>query len=326
MNNPQQSLVVVMPVYEDRTSARQLLTELAKACPELPYIIAVEDGSVRDPLRGNDIAQAGLGGEVLYLTRNMGHQRAIAVGLAYASLHLKPETVVVMDSDGEDRPEAVAQLIERLHQGDVDAVVARRRKRSESLKFRVFYAAYKLFFKALTGKTIAFGNFSALSPLALRRVASMQEAWVHYAASLMISRLRIGEVPTDRGKRYAGQPHMNFVSLSLHGMRSIMVFAEDVLVRVGLSCTLLAAGSVLLLAVTVLLKLIGFATPGWFSTAMGILIIIIMQAGVLTFVTLMVSGLVRSAPPMTRAHVDQMIHRVEKATVARSKLPAPLVS
>ena len=189
MSKPQHSLVVVMPVYEDRTSARQLLTELAKACPEPPYIIAVEDGSVRDPLRGADIAQAGLAGEVLYLTRNMGHQRAIAVGLSYVSLHLEPDTVVVMDSDGEDRPDAVGQLIGRLQQGDVDAVVARRRKRSESLQFRVFYVAYKLFFKALTGKAIAFGNFSALSPLALRRVAAMQESWVHYAASLMISRL-----------------------------------------------------------------------------------------------------------------------------------------
>jgi hypothetical protein len=317
MTVQKQRLIIVMPVYEDRACARRLIAELARSCPELPYIIGVEDGSIRDPLRASDICESGLQGEVLYLARNMGHQRAIAVGLAYVSLHLSPELVVVMDSDGEDRPESIPALIERLKRNDVDAVVARRRKRSESLNFRIFYFAYKLIFEALTGKAIAFGNFSALSPLALRRVTAMQEAWVHYAASLMVSRLRIGEVPTDRGKRYAGTPHMNFVSLTLHGMRSIMVFAEDVLVRVGLFSTIVATASIVLLGVAAGLKLADLATPGWFSPAIGILFIIFMQAGVLTFVTLMVSGLVRSAPPLTRAEVDQLVYRIERTQSER---------
>lgn len=300
-----------MPVYEDRESASQLMRDLAASVADKPYIIAVEDGSVRDPLRIRDITAAGLAGEVLYLARNMGHQRAIAVGLSYVAANFDPGRVVVMDSDGEDQPCSIPALIERLGQGDVDAVVAERRKRSETLKFRAFYIVYKLFFKLLTGRTIAFGNFSVLGPNAIRRIAAMQEAWVHYAGALMVSRLRVGSVPTDRGKRYAGKPHMNFVSLALHGLRSVMVFAEDVLVRVGLSSVLIAVASVLMLLAAVGLKLVGFATPGWFSTAVGILLLIVLQAGVLTFVTLMVSGLVKSSPPLSRAQVDQLISRIE---------------
>lgn len=305
--------IIVMPVYEDRETASILIRELAAIKPVAPYVIAVEDGSVRVPLSVHDITGGGLSGEVLHLVRNMGHQRAIAVGLSYVDANFEAESVVVMDSDGEDQPQSVAYLLDRLAKGDVDAVFAARRKRSETFKFRAFYAAYKGIFALLTGRTITFGNFSALSGLAVRRIAAMQEAWVHYAAALMVSRLRIATVPTDRGKRYAGKPHMNFVSLSLHGLRSIMVFAEDTLVRVGLFSVAVASLAIVLLAVAVSLKIIGFATPGWFSTAVGLLLLLVLQAGVLTFVTLMVSGFVKSSPPLSRAQIDQLIARIERS-------------
>ena len=313
-------LLVVMPIYEDRESACLLMKDLAKFCPTAPFIVAVEDGSLRNPLQPSDIAAAGLEGEVIYLARNMGHQRAIATGLAYASLYHKPTAAVVMDSDGEDRPEAISALLERLQQGNFDAVVAQRRRRSESLQFRTFYIVYRFVFLLLTGRTIRFGNFTALSGLAVKRLASMQELWVHFAASLMTSRLRVGAVPTDRGKRYAGKSTMNFFSLTLHGMRSMMVFAEDVLIRVGTFCALLAVGAIVLMFSTVILKLAGIATPGWFSTASGILLIILLQAGILTFVTLMISGIVKSAPPITRADLEHLIDRVERTAVKVPKL------
>lgn len=315
------ALIIVMPVYEDRKSARQLLKDLAEGKTVAPFIVAVEDGSVRDPLQPEDISEAGLDGEVLYLARNMGHQRAIATGIAHVAMNHEPETVIVMDSDGEDVPQAVPGLISELAAGPYDAVMAQRRKRSESFKFRAFYAVYKLLFQILTGRAIGFGNFSALTGAGVKRLAAMQELWVHYAASIMTSRLRVGAVPTDRGHRYAGTPHMNFVALTLHGMRSIMVFAEDVLVRVGLSCVAMAVAAVSLIGAATMLKLVGFATPGWFSTASGILIIIVLQAGILTFVTLMVAGLVKSSPPITRAHLDQLIARVGRTRTQAEAAP-----
>jgi len=314
------ALVVVMPIYEDRESASLLMKDLKLHCPTRPFIVAVEDGSVHNPLQPADVSAAGLEGEVIYLARNMGHQRAIATGLSYTSIHHRPAAVVVMDSDGEDQPQAICRLLDRLQEGDVDAVVAQRRKRSESLQFRAFYMFYRLVFSILTGRAIRFGNFTVLSGVATKRMASMQELWVHFAASLMTSRLRVAEVPTDRGSRHAGRSSMNFFSLSLHGMRSMMVFAEDVLIRVGTFCVLLAVGAVGLLVATVGLKMAGIATPGWFSTASGILFIILLQAGILTFVTLMISGIVKSAPPITRTELDHLIDRVEYAVPVAAPL------
>ena len=311
LSDTNKPIVVLMPVFEDRASARQLIADLAAACPVRPFIVAVEDGSLNEVLSADDIAAAGLEGEVVHLARNMGHQRAIAAGIAHVATTLRPDALVVMDSDGEDVPAAVPELLAVLAEPKVDVVVAKRRQRSESFQFRAFYSVYRRLFKFLTGRSIRFGNFMAMTGQAASRMAAMQETWVHFPAAVMVSRLRMRPVPTDRGKRYFGVSRMNFVSLALHGMRSIMVFAEDVLVRVGVLCVGLIVLACLLLGIATLLKLIGWATPGWFSTAFGILVIILLQAGILSFVTLMVSGIVKGTAPVRRADLDLVIERVE---------------
>ena len=312
-------LIVLMPVYEDRKCAIKLVQQLSEKFSGRCYVIVVEDGSVDDPVRIADITAAGVAGEVLYLARNMGHQRAIATGLTYIAMAFEPAAVVVMDSDGEDRPASIPSLLRELQTSKADVVVARRARRSETLGFRIFYNFYRFIFLILTGRTIRFGNITALSARGVRRLAAMQEVWLHLASSLMVSRLRIGFVPTDRGERYFGKSRMNFVGLALHGMRSMMVFAEDVLVRIVLFCSVIASISVLLLATTTTLKFLDFATPGWFSTLSGILIVILFQAGILTFVTLMVAGTMRGAAPMGREQLALLIERIEKGTPSMAK-------
>ena len=170
-----QELIVLMPVYEDRASARQLIAELAQVCPVKPYVVVVEDGSLNEVLRGADIAAADLDGEVVHLARNLGHQRAIAAGLMHIAASYRPDAVVVMDSDGEDVPAAVPSLLEALDEGKVDVVLAKRRQRTESWQFRTFYQVYRRLFRLLTGRRIRFGNFMALSGRAARRMAAMEE-------------------------------------------------------------------------------------------------------------------------------------------------------
>ncbi len=92
---------------------------------------------------------------------------------------------------------------------------------------------------------------------------------------------------------------MNFVGLVLHGFKGLMVFAEDVLVRVGIACALVAALSLLGVAVAIFLKVFGYATPGWFSIALGILLLVFLQTGALTLVILMLTGVVRGGSVAT---------------------------
>jgi hypothetical protein len=203
------------------------------------------------------------------------------------------QRVVVMDSDGEDLPATIAHLLEQLDDNAIDVAVAQRKSRVETVQFKAFYAVYKRFFSLMTGRAISFGNFMALTSAAVKRLAAMQELPIHIAGAVLASKLRSALCPLDRGPRYAGQSKMNFVGLALHGFKGLMVFAEDVLVRVGIACAFIACLSVSGAFSAVVLKLLGFSTPGWFSIALGILVLMFLQTGALALMTLMLTGVVR---------------------------------
>lgn len=311
MIKPQKHMVVVTPVYEDREASGRLFKELASACGPLVYVVAVDDGSVRQPVMASSILAAGLEGVVIRLKRNVGHQRAIAIGLSYVSENLVPGRVVVMDSDGEDLPESIQELDRALASEDIDIVVAKRKSRVETPGFRAFYVAYRWIFFLLSGRSINFGNFMAMKPSALFRLVAMQEMWIHVAACVLTSRLRLLAYPLDRGPRYAGTSKMNFVGLTLHGFKALMVFAEDVLVRVGIACAGVAVLLVLGMVSAIVLKVVGYATPGWFSVALGIMLLMFMQTGTLTLMTLMLTGVVRSGSVTTITYqdfIDVVVH------------------
>ena len=288
--------VIVAPVFEDLESARLLLDSIARVVGPVAFVVAVDDGSIREPLPRHIVRDAGLDGVVLRLVRNVGHQRAIATGLAFAAATVPgARHIVVMDSDGEDRPESIPELLDALSDPDIDVVVAERRSRIETVRFRLFYGIYKGLFWLLTGRRLRFGNFMAMTADAARRLSAMGELGIHVAGTVMQSRLRWRACPIDRGRRYAGASKMNFVGLALHGFKGLMVFAEDVLVRVGAACAIVAALSLAGVTAAIILKSIGYATPGWFSVALGILLLMFLQTGAITLMTLLLTGVSRNS-------------------------------
>lgn len=124
---------VVTPVFEDGASFARLCRELSRL--ELGggrlEIVAVDDGSSVDPPVAASIADAGLAGRILRLKRNVGHQMAICAGLHRVAAEPRFSGAVVMDCDGEDRPEDIRRLLEAA--GDCDAVVALRRRDRKSV-------------------------------------------------------------------------------------------------------------------------------------------------------------------------------------------------
>lgn len=287
---------IVTPVFEDRESACRLFAEIAALRSTPTHVVAVDDGSVCEPLRFEDLCAAGVAGTVIRLRRNVGHQRAISVGLQHvAEVAAEDARIVVMDSDGEDLPASIGVLLRALDDSTYDVAVAQRKTRVETLRFKLFYAVYKALYWLLTGRRINFGNFMAMTHGALRRLTSMGELATHVAGTVLISRLRWTACPIDRGPRYAGRSKMSFVGLALHGLKGLIVFAEDVLVRVGAACALVASASLLGALAAIVLKSIGYATPGWFSVALGVLLIMFLQTGAIALMTLLLTGIARSA-------------------------------
>jgi glycosyltransferase involved in cell wall biosynthesis len=218
--------------------------------------------------------------DILHMRRNLGHQRAIAVGLAYIEEKVPCRTVVLMDSDGEDDPRDIPHLLEKYRQEDGQKIIfAERAQRSESITFRVFYWLYRVVHVMLTGRSIRVGNFSVIPRACLSSLVAVSEIWNHYAAAVFTSRQPFDTVPTTRAKRLDGQSKMNFTNLVIHGLSAISVYSDIIGVRLLLAASLLIVLTFVGLASTVaLLLLTDLAIPGWATSASGMLLILLLQA------------------------------------------------
>jgi polyisoprenyl-phosphate glycosyltransferase len=231
------AVTVLAPVFEDWESVIPLLDRLEGALSGAGlrgHVVLVDDGSIRRA--GRALMKPGFSAigsvKIIRLRANLGHQRAIAVGLSWLSENQCQWPTVIMDSDGEDAPEDVPKLVALFneHQGQ-KAVFAARSKRSESLLFVLLYNCYKVIHLALTGKAVKVGNFSVIPPAALKRVVVLSELWNHYAATMFKSRFPIALLPTPRSTRIAGRSTMNLASLIIHGLSGLSVFSDLIGVR-----------------------------------------------------------------------------------------------
>jgi hypothetical protein len=304
-------LIIITPVYEDLDASSRLFEELSELYGDSVFVVAVDDGSLNQPIDEKILNLADVSGVVLKLKRNVGHQKAIAIGLSFVSEYVSQhQRIVIMDSDGEDLPSTIDILLNELDLTTIDIALAKRKSRVETLRFKFFYKIYKKLFQILTGRKINFGNFMAMKPLALTRLVSMQELSIHVAGTVIASKLRNSTIAIDRGPRYAGQSKMNFVGLALHGFKALMIFAEDVLVRVGIACAVIATLSVLSASLAIFLKLLGYASPGWFSVALGILVLIFLQTGALSLMTLMLTGVVRGGAATNNVLYTEFVEQI----------------
>jgi glycosyltransferase involved in cell wall biosynthesis len=298
-------LAIVTPVLNDWVSFSCLLAGIAKlhgdSGPRF-HVLAVDDGS-STPLRLEDlperVAEAVHSIEVLHLAVNLGHQRAIAVGLSAIAKRDDIATVIIMDCDGEDRPEDIAPLLAASACHPDKAILARRTQRQESSGFRLGYRLYKVIFSLLTGQTIDFGNFTVLPIAAVRRLACMPDLWNNLPAAIIRSKLGTVMLPLPRGRRFAGQSRMNLSALIVHGLSAMSVFSEIIFVRVLLG-TLFVSGLTiaLMLGVVAMRFLTDLAIPGWTSTVFGDLVILLVQALVMIVATTFVVLSSRSHRPM----------------------------
>lgn len=283
-----QQLTILIPVYNDGESLNMLLGELPavlKSQGNTRFTVLVMNDGSSEELKIK--APAGFRVQLLHLQRNIGHQKAIAIGLAYIKENIPSDAVLVMDSDGEDRPEDVPLLLQKAEQVPGTIIFAQRQSRQEGNRFRFFYWLYKMAFRVLTGRSISFGNFLLMPKALLDKTVYYPEIWNHIAGGILKTNLPYTAVATHRGKRYAGQSKMNFLSLLMHGLGAIAVFIEVIASRLLIFSLVLIGIS--LLAILVLVGIRAFtdlAIPGWTSTVSSAMLIILLQSFLLSLFTI----------------------------------------
>ncbi|NIJ50998.1 glycosyltransferase [Dyadobacter arcticus] len=250
--------------------------------------------------------------KLLKLYRNLGHQKAIAIGLSYVAEHLPTDKVIVMDADGEDAPSDINSLAAKSLEEPDTIIFAERNKRTENFMFRFFYVIYKMIFKLLTGKVITFGNFSLIPQSRLQNLVRVSEIWNNYPGGIIKSRIPYDSVLTNRAKRLAGESKMNFVSLVLHGLSAISVMIDTTAVRILIFSIMMSGVAIAFIFIILFLKLIGNATPGWASTLGSTLMILMLQSFLISlFLVFMVLQYRSQQHFIPAVHYRDFVEKVE---------------
>lgn len=279
---------ILIPVFNDWDAVAIMLADLdgvlsQSSAPGPCDVLLVDDGS-QAPLDPALFARqwgsfATI--KVLHLRRNLGHQRAICVGLTWLHQHASHAHVVVMDGDGEDAPRDVPVLLAKAtsHAGTPKVVFAERAKRSEAAWFRLSYLGFRKLYQLLIGSHRRVGNFSVVPRAALDRLVLSHEMWNHYAAAVFRLRLPTDSVPCARGKRTFGHSKMNFVSLAVHGISAISVNSDVAGMRLILgSLAIMAACLVAMVVALVIAVPMEGQMPRWVFLACSLGLVLSAQA------------------------------------------------
>jgi hypothetical protein len=284
-------LILVIPHLNDWPSLEILLKELKiltnKKSIENVLVLIIDDHSfVNVNLNHNESENFEI--KIVRLMKNMGHQRAIAIGLCYAFENYESNWIGVMDVDGEDKPEDLFLLYTMALKED-QSVFAKRSKRSEGMIFKLFYLLYKLVFITLTGEKIGFGNFSVIKRNALQSLVIDSNIWNNYAIGFLKSKITFGTLKTERGSRYIGNSKMKFTQLIIHGLSGVSIFADVVTTRIILFSLLVIFSSIIGIGVVISIRLLtDMAIPGWATYSVLGLAILLFQALLTSFFTLFI--------------------------------------
>jgi glycosyltransferase involved in cell wall biosynthesis len=272
-------VAILIPVYNDWLSLRELIAQILRNYNSIySFHFVIVDDSSSELINNHEFADFKCNITLIELTRNMGHQKAIASGLSYIHDHLQVDFILVMDSDGEDRPENIDDLIQEAKKSQ-KITFARRIKRTEGVLFRLFYSLYKLVFILLTGKKISFGNYSIIPFHYLQKVVQVPDIWNHFSGGIIRSGIPYNSLPTNRGRRYYGKSKMNFTRLILHGLSAVSVYADIMAVRLILvSFLLIIATAIGIFLVASVRLFTDLAIPGWATfTVLGLAIILFLS-------------------------------------------------
>jgi glycosyltransferase involved in cell wall biosynthesis len=139
MERDLQLLSVVAPMHNEEGNARAFYERVGAALEGVDFELVLSDDGSQDatPAILAELAAADERVKVITLSRNFGHQAALTAGLD----HSRGDAVVMMDSDLQDPPELIPEMVAAWQNG-VDVVYAVRQSREGETRFKLTTARY----------------------------------------------------------------------------------------------------------------------------------------------------------------------------------------
>ena len=226
--------IILIPLFNDWKSVSKLLNEINSQVINWNVdvsVIIVNDASTetRSGLESNYEKIKSV--KILNMKENRVHQRCIASGLKYIYENEDFDRVIVMDADGEDRPEELNDFFNKAQENSKMTITGNRFKRSEGIVFKILYEVHKLLTLVFTGKLIKFGNFTCLPKDHVKQLIQKPYLWNSYSSSVVRTINDRTFIPSKRGLRYVLPSKMNFTGLVFHSLAIISVFRNIVIIR-----------------------------------------------------------------------------------------------
>ena len=269
---------IVAPVYNEEETLPHFYRRVVDVMEELgePFeLVLVNDGSrdgsyrvmrelhVRDPRV-----------RAVEFSRNFGHQVAISAGLD----HARGAAVIILDSDLQDPPEVIPELVARWRNG-AEIVYAQRRRRRGETRFKLLTAAafYRLIAR-VTAMDIPrdTGDFRLLDRRVVDTLVTMREHHRFMRGLSVWVGFRQEAVPYDRQERFAGvtkYPLARMVRFALDAITGFSYVPLQLATTLGF---LLAGLSLLGILIAAVLRLSGVAIQGQATT----LIVVLLLGGI----------------------------------------------
>ena len=225
---------ILIPLFNDWQSISRLLNEIdlqtSKWDAEVSVLI-VNDASTEKRTELVCSYKKLKSVKILNMKKNRVHQRCIAAGLKYICLNEDFDWVIVMDADGEDRPEELNVFFKKTQENPNATITGDRVKRSEGIIFKILYELHKFLTLIFTGKSIKFGNFTCLPKKHVKQLIQTPYLWNSYSSSVARVVEHRVSIPSIRGIRYVLPSKMNLLGLIFHSFAIISVFIKLVFYR-----------------------------------------------------------------------------------------------
>lgn len=205
-------LDIVVPLYNDEevveTLCQTVFSRLENTFKAVRLIL-IDDGSVDESYNlALRMREGNNGIEVIKLAGNFGQHRAILAGLRSTSADL----VAVMDSDLQDRPEHIPLLVERMLEDGTSLAIARRTRRADGLRKRLF----SRMFAATSNLLVPFkvdphlGAFRVMRQGVVKQICDVKEHTGTPFSMLYSLRVPYSAVDLEREARTAGTTGYTF--------------------------------------------------------------------------------------------------------------------
>ena len=226
--------VILIPTFNDWRSLNKLIKTINKSFKSKKFssrIVIINDCSTTKIKLDNKKLSNIKSIEVLNLKKNLGSQKAIYIGLKYLKKIKFKSIITIMDSDGEDDPYKVFQLISLAKKNKKFIITANRSKRTENVFYKFINFIRLSLTYLLTGKYLNFGNFGSFYSFNLKKILSDPSISLAYSAGIAKTFKKLKIYPIEKKRRFFGNSKVNFIFLIQHSFNIISVFNHIVFLR-----------------------------------------------------------------------------------------------